>query len=78
MTDIKHNEIAKKDNKPFKHWSISLRDHYIMHAPPCPDWYMEHERNQEVRHCSWPVWWADRLLAERKSRYHFDSVDEVN
>lgn len=62
---------TNKKEKKFQHWSISLRDHYIMNAPAVPDWYMEHERNQEVRHCTWPVWWADRMIFERKERYHF-------
>lgn len=76
MSNDKEFKNGEQQQRDFKHWSISLRDHYIMNAPVCPDWYMEHDRSNEARFCTWPVWWADRMLAERKLRYRFSVVEE--
>ena len=59
-----------------KRWSsgMSLRDHFAVHAPAAPDWYLlpllalvvedSFARRQRIE-LAWPYVWADAQIAER-------------
>jgi hypothetical protein len=74
MTEQKRDQFKAPEQKKDMNRSISLRDFFIANAPVTPDWYDRDD--SEGREFTWPVWWADRMLLERKSKYKFSVVEQ--
>lgn len=60
-TDSSEDDIWEQDG-------MSLRDYFIAHAPPPPDWFAPHQSNNkydEDKFFQWPRVWADEMLKQR-------------